>query len=93
MKTNNLTVSTKNKKYSIIIGSNILNNFNNIIKPYIKSKKVFILMDENINKLYWKKIIQQKNSHDIKIETIIIKAGENQKNFKTEFLNDIKETS
>ena len=83
MKTKNLTVSSKNKKYSIIIGSNIFYNINKIIKPYIKSDKVFIITDENINKLYRKKIIQQKNIKDLEIEIIVIKAGEKQKNFKT----------
>ena len=82
MRTKNLKVSTKNKKYSIIIGSNLFNKFRKVIKPYTKSKKVFIITDENINKFYSKKINQANNSEDLDVEIIIIKPGEKQKNFK-----------
>jgi len=52
-----LTINTTSKKYKIYIGSNIIRNLNKIIKKEnIDFKKVLIIADKNVPKIFAKKI-------------------------------------
>ena len=82
MKTKTLEVTTNNKKYPIMIGRNILNNFQNIIQPYIKNKRLFVITDRTINKLYRTKIERLISKSKLDAEFIVIGTGEKQKNIK-----------
>ena len=65
MKKTKIVVNTKTKKYSIFIGSDILNNLSSIFKKNkIKIKKCLIVVDKKIpkkNLLILKKQINTKN--------------------------------
>ena len=51
MKINKLLVKTRSKKYPIIIGSNILNEINNILKfSKISFEKILIIYDTKVPK-------------------------------------------
>lgn len=82
MKIKTLKISTTNKSYPIIIGSNIFRNFNKFIKPYISSNKMFIITDKNINNLFKKELDRIKKNKEILTEVIIIGVGERQKSMR-----------
>ena len=69
MKKYKLSVKTKNKKYSIIIGNNIIKNINNILKKEkILFNKCLIIVDNNIP---GKLVFNLKKN--IKIKKILLK--------------------
>ena len=82
MKNKRLNISTLNKSYPIIIGSNIFKNFEKNIAPYINNNRIFILTDKNINKIFKKDLVKIKKDKKLSIEIIIIGTGEKQKDIK-----------
>ena len=82
MKNKRLNISTLNKNYPIIIGSNIFKNFRKNISPYINNNRVFILTDQNIVKIFRRDLSKIKKDKKLSIEVIVIGTGEKQKNIK-----------
>ena len=82
MKNKKLNISTANKNYPIVIGSNIFTNFYKNISSYIKNNKVFIITDKNINGLYQKDLKKIKKNKNLDLEIIVIGIGEKQKNIR-----------
>ena len=78
-----ITISLKNSSYPILIGENILKNFNQHYLRYCKnSKKILIISNKKIPKKYineLKKTISKKNKKYI----LMIPAGEKNKNLLT----------
>jgi len=81
MRTYNIRINTKSKKYSIIIGSNILKNISNILnKQKISFDKCLVIMDKNIPHQF-KKTLKKK----LKVKKLIFykfDANEKNKNYK-----------
>ena len=51
MKMHKLIVNTKSEKYPILIGSNLIQNFSQIIKKYsLNFQKCLIIVDKNVPK-------------------------------------------
>lgn len=67
-----LAVNTKNKSYEIIIKENLLAEIND----YLPSGKIFLITNDNLDKLYSDFTNKFENK-------IVIKDGEQYKNFKT----------
>ena len=60
MKTHSIQINTKTKKYSIIIGSNIIKNISIILKKQnISFEKCLIVVDKNIPTKF-KSILKKK---------------------------------
>ena len=82
MKTHNIIINTKTKKYSIIIGSNLINNISKVLyKQNFHFKKCLIVVDKNIPKKIKSILIKKLKS---KIKKIIIYqfiANEKNKNY------------
>ena len=79
MKTIKLSVNTKTQKYPIFIGSNLVSNFNNIIKKNsINFNQCLLLVDKKVPKKNIKKII--KSLKKKKIFTYLFEAKETNKN-------------
>ena len=59
-----LNINLKNTSYKIIIEDGLLNNISKYIKEVYKNKKIFILTDDNVEKLYLNTVISylQQNS-------------------------------
>ena len=82
MKLNNILINTKTKKYSVLIGYNIIKNISNIlISQNLKFKKCLIIIDKNIP-------FKFKNDLTKKIKTkkkiiYIFNANEKNKNYKS----------
>ena len=82
MKRIELKINTKTKKYSVIVGSNILKNFNKICsKKKIIFEKSLIIIDKNVPNLLKKKLINNLKSQ--KKILYIFNANEKNKNFKS----------
>lgn len=75
MKVHNITL--KNSSYSIYIETGILSKIQNYVKQIYTGKKVFIVTDETVAKLYLKEAINTLKEYEV--ETVIIKAGEESK--------------
>ena len=82
MKNKRLNISTSNKNYPIIIGSNTFKNYKKNISPYINSNRIFILTDKNINRIYKNELGKIKKDKELSVEVIVIGIGEIQKNIK-----------
>tara|TARA_Y100001970_G_scaffold104742_1_gene131112 strand:+ start:2117 stop:3220 length:1104 start_codon:yes stop_codon:yes gene_type:complete len=82
MKRTELKINTKTKKYSVIVGSNILKNFNKICsKKKIIFEKSLIIIDKNVPNLLKKKLVNNLKSK--KKILYIFNANEKNKNFKS----------
>ena len=66
MKTTNLKVNTGGNKYSILIGTNVIQKFNRILKENsIKFNKCLLIIDKNIPQkqiLILKKVLNKKKN-------------------------------
>ena len=82
MKNKRLNISTLNKNYPIIIGSNTFKNFRKNISPYINNNRIFILTDKNINRIFEKDLGKIKKNKKLSVDIIVIGTGEKQKNIK-----------
>ena len=86
MKIKKIKINTKNNKYNIYIGKNIINNIPNILKKEkIYFKKCFLVIDSNIGR---------KNSNFVKskfkkYDNIIYNYKSSEKNKSFEYVNDI----
>ena len=81
MKTHNIKIITKNKKYSIIIGSNIIRNISKILSSHkINFEKCLVVFDSKIPVRFKLDLI---NNLNIKYKFIYkFTAGEKNKNYK-----------
>ena len=79
MKTQNIKINTKTKKYSIIIGSNLINNISKILsKQNFSFKQCLIVIDKNIPKKT-QLVLTKKLKAKIK-KIILFKFVANEKN-------------
>ena len=82
MKPIKLKINTKTKKYSIIIGSNLGENFAKIVKNNsINFKQCLLIVDKKVSKLTVSKI--KKSLNKKKIYVHYFEANEINKNFKS----------
>ena len=79
MKTTKLLINTKTQKYPIFIGSNLVSNFDNIIKKNsINFNQCLLLIDNKVPKKNIKKLI--KSLKNRKVYTYLFNANEINKN-------------
>ena len=82
MKTNNILINTKTKKYSIVVGFNIIKNISNILSnKKIIFKKCLVVIDKNIPNKF--KSILKKNLKKKKLFFHKFHSNEKNKNFKS----------
>lgn len=70
------------RKYSIFISKNN-KGYINMIKDFVKDKKVMIITDDKVAKLHLSNLKNDLIKNDIKVYSHIFKNGELSKNFKT----------
>ena len=75
-----IRIMSENKQFPIWVGTGILKNITSIIDNIAINSKVFMVMDENIDKLYAKQIDDLFTSSDIHYKKYVIQAGESEKN-------------
>ena len=82
MKTYNIKINAKTKKYSIVIGSNIIKNISKILsKQNFDFKKCLIVIDKNIPKKTQLVLIKKLNTKIKKIILYKFIANEKNKNY------------
>jgi 3-dehydroquinate synthase len=74
-----INVDLGERNYDIIIGSKLLNEAGILIKPIIRSGRAIIITDENIAPLYLRILKSSMERVGIKVEIIILPAGEHTK--------------
>lgn len=78
-----LKVNIPGKDYSIYIENGSLNNMAKHIKTLYNGKKIAIITDENVDKLYGGELEQSLKRSGFNVNTIKVKPGENSKSMET----------
>lgn len=78
-----LNINLPDKNYSIIIEQNLLSDIHPHIVKYIQGKKTVVVTDENVYSLYGKSLINQLQSNDFEVHSIVIPPGEPSKSLET----------
>jgi len=76
-------VNSKSLTYPVFIGSDILQSLPEILEKYNLNKNVFIVIDENVEKIYGKEIDKLVNSWANRSSKFILKATERSKSIST----------
>ncbi len=79
----NIRVNLDEKSYNIIIGHNILDDLCDKIKDMTKSNKIMIITDDNIEKLYLKKVSDILVKGGYEVSSFAFEHGEKSKNLDT----------
>ena len=74
----NLKISLKDNSYNIFIEEGIINNASNYIKQIYSNKKIYIITDSNVSKLYLDSLINAL-SNDFIVDYVVVPAGEESK--------------
>ena len=81
MKNSKIFINTKNGSYPILIGSELINNLEKILKLYsIKSSKYLIIFDKNVPKKYIRIIKKKIKKKIILLKFLSSEKNKNQKN-------------
>ena len=80
-----IRIMSENKQYPIWVGAGILKNMTSIINNIASNSKVFMIMDENLDKLYAKQIDDLCMASNINYNKHVMQTGESEKN-----LNNVK---
>ena len=75
-----LKIALKDNSYDIFIENGIISKANEYIKEVFKNKKVYIITDSNIEKLYLNQVIEALKN-DFIVDYVVIPAGEDSKCF------------
>lgn len=78
-----LVVNLGEHSYPIYIKHNLLKNIGNEIKKIYNNKKIVIITDTNISKIYGKILAMSLKKEGFIVKFIIIKAGEKSKSLET----------
>lgn len=84
-----LTVNAMSASYDILIQKGLLNNCAEYITPLLRGKRVMIVTDSNVEKLYLDKVKKAFENTDVYIYSHTFEAGEEHKNLDT--VSDIYE--
>ena len=78
----NFDIQKSQTTYQAIIGNNIFDDFGNLLKEKLNCKKILIVTDKNVNKLYGKKMQEILDKSNFVYDFCIFKSGEKEKNSK-----------
>ncbi len=77
----NIIIKTKDKTYTVNIGSSIIDSVTSLIKKHGLYKNLFIIVDENVLKYHGDSINRAFDGYKEKISYYELKSGENSKSF------------
>lgn len=78
-----LTVNLKDKSYPIIIDKGLRYSFGERIKSIFKGKKIAVITDTNLERLYGEEILNNLKASGFDTKLVVIEAGEKSKSFNT----------
>lgn len=76
-------VNTASNRYPVFIGSNIFEALPGLIKKYRLPKRVFVILDKNVERIYGSSIKKIINGFAAKKYFLVLPASERIKSFKT----------
>lgn len=76
-----LRIELKDNSYDIIIENNLFSNLNNYIKEVYNNDRIFIITDDNVEKLYLNKVINSLDGY--KVDYVVVPHGEASKSLTT----------
>ena len=79
--TSTLTVALEDRSYPIHIGAGLIGNAGALLAPLLKQPRTFIVSDENVAPLYFKRLESALNTAGIRSEVLVLPAGEAAKDF------------
>lgn len=80
---NILQVKLKSKNYNIYIEKNIMNSAGKYIKDIYKGKKIAVVTDSNVDKLYSNILLNSLSKEGFTVNKVVIEPGEKSKNMNT----------
>lgn len=79
-----IKINLAKKSYDILVEPGLLKNLSQILAPFTKNRKCFLISDNNVFGLYGEKTISTiKNSGALEVYPFSLPTGETNKNFKT----------
>lgn len=78
-----IKINLPHKSYSIFIKNGLLNAIGEEIKKHYKNKKIAIITDLNVERIYGEKIRQQLKRNDFEVKLITVSPGEKSKSLAT----------
>lgn len=78
-----LTVNAMSASYDILIEKGVLKNCAQYISSVLRSKRLMIITDTNVSKLYLNTVEDALSSHGYEVSHHIFEAGEKSKNLQT----------
>ena len=76
-----LEVKLNTTSYKIIIEDGLLDHLSFYIKEVYKNKKIFIITDDNVKRLYLEKVINSLKN-DFELDSVVVPHGEESKSLK-----------
>lgn len=77
-----IKVNLGERSYPVFIGDRIADRLNPLIRRYIKSKKIMLVTNTVVNKLYAKKVRQSLRKCGLSVSTVVLPDGEKYKNIE-----------
>ncbi|WIV11303.1 3-dehydroquinate synthase [Proteiniborus sp. MB09-C3] len=74
-----LEVKLPQKSYPILIKRGIINDIGNEIKKVFNNKRIIIITDHNVQRIYGEALSENLKSYGFEVNTISVEAGENSK--------------
>jgi len=74
-----------NKTYDILLGENLFSKIPKLIEPFCNNKKILVVTDSNVERLYGEKLVEELNKNGYKTFLFSFLAGEESKNNNTLF--------
>ena len=81
MTADTISVDLGNRRYEILVGTNLLSKAGNYIAPLVKRNHVIVVTDETVGPLHLSTLLGSLSSVGITAKTILLKAGESTKGF------------
>ena len=82
-KTKTIKINLDRNSYDIHIGENLANEMPNIISPFVKRKKIFIICDESLGSIILPEIKNSFIEAGYEIFVSYVKSGESSKSFES----------
>ena len=82
-KTKTITINLDRNSYDIHIGENLANEIPNIISPFVKRNKIFIVCDESLGSIILPEIKNSFIEAGFEVFISLVKSGEESKSFES----------
>ncbi len=79
---NIIPVELGERTYEIYVGDNLLSNAGSLISPFVRSKRLIVITDENVANSHLSTLRNALKSGEYQIDEIVLTAGEQTKSFR-----------